>query len=241
MTGRMFPFITGTWNPVAGPCPYDCSYCWAKTLIKRHNYAKYQGRTVLDDRAMSKIPDKGFIFVQDMSDISVLMEPATSVLMNEFAKNKDATYLLLTKNPIWYLNMLSDGVNFPDNIVFGATIETNRKIPISKAPPPHTRFWGLQQVKEWIPDAKIFVSIEPIMDFDRDFLLPPLNLIHPWAVAVGYDNYHNCLPEPCLAKTQELIKALRARGITVYEKTLREAWSIERGVQLEVKGEEKLE
>jgi DNA repair photolyase len=219
---RMFPFITETWNPVAGPCPYDCSYCWAKTLIKRYSYAKYQGRIVLDDRAMSKIPDKGFIFVQDMSDISVLLEPATNVLMTEFSKNKEAQYLLLTKNPVWYLNMMTD-VHFPDNVIFGATIETDKQIPVSKAPSPSTRFWAMKQVKEWLPDAKTFISVEPIMDFSMDGLVRGILEAKPWAVAVGYDNYNNHLPEPSLEKTRALIDCLRSYGITVYEKTLREA------------------
>jgi hypothetical protein len=72
-------------------------------------------------------------------------------------------------------------------------------------------------------DLRKFISIEPIMDFDRECLLPWLNIVHPWAIAIGYDNYNNGLPEPPLAKTRELIESLRKRRITVYEKTLREA------------------
>lgn len=224
--GKMFPFITETWNPVAGSCPYDCSYCWAKSLIKRHSYAKYQGIPRLDDRAMSKIPDKGFIFVQDMSDISTLDADSARLLMTELAYRKNAEFLLLTKNPVWYLNMITPGnVDFPPNVIFGATIETNRDIDpkITLAPLSHTRFWGLEQVKKWLPSNRTFISVEPIMDFDVVEMNYKILDAKPWAVAVGYDNYHNNLPEPTLAKTKMLISGLRRNGVTVYEKTLREA------------------
>lgn len=221
----MFPFITGTWNPVRGPCPYDCSYCWAKSLIKRYGYVKYQGPTRLDEKAMWKIPDKGFIFVQDMSDISTLGAQDANILMAELKAHPKATYLLLTKNPIWYLNMFGEGVIFPDNIVFGATIETNEEIKCSQAPSPGARFWGLQHVHTWMPDAKTFISVEPIMEFNLYQMINGILDAKPWAVAVGYDNYRNRLPEPPLEKTRTLIKCLREAGITVYEKTLREAWN----------------
>jgi DNA repair photolyase len=218
----MFPFITETWNPIAGGCLFDCSYCWAKKLINQYNYAKYEGEARLDSKAMKKVPNKGFIFVQDMSDISNLEAKDTVTLMEIMGKNKEAIYLLLTKNPIWYLNMMSDSVTFPDNVVFGATIETNRKILQSKAPEPFTRFWGLKRVHDWIPDAKTFISVEPIMDFSMHEMVKSILEVKPWAVAVGYDNYNNDLPEPTLLKTTALIQCLESYGITVFRKTLRD-------------------
>ena len=38
------------------------------------------------------------------------------------------------------------------------------------------------------------------------------------------NNYRNKLPEPSLAKTEELIEDLESVGIKVYRKTMREAW-----------------
>ncbi len=232
--GKMFEFITETWNPVAGECPYDCYRdpvtlkpgCWAKKLISRYKYAKYQGPPRLDEKVMRKVPDKGFSFVQDMSDISTLGVEDTKRLLWEIKYNPDATYLLLTKNPIWYLNMLSADVSFPENVVFGATIETNEEIKCSKAPSPGARFWGLHHVHTWMPDAKTFISVEPIMEFNLDQMINGILDTKPWAVAVGYDNYYNGLVEPPLEKTRTLIKCLREAGITVYEKTLREAWNL---------------
>lgn len=221
--GKMFSFITGTFNPVAGECPFDCSYCWAKSLIKRYNYAKYQGPARLDEKAMRKIPDKGFIFVQDMSDISTLQRDDAITLNTELGLRTNATYLDLTKDPNWYYKMICKGVSFPENVIFGATIETDKTIKISKAPTPLARFNALEWLAKYFPN-RIFISIEPIMDFNMDTMVRHILKIRPWAVAVGYDNYHNNLPEPPLEKTRALIDRLRSYGITVYEKTLREAW-----------------
>jgi hypothetical protein len=76
-----------------------------------------------------------------------------------------------------------------------------------------------------VPRGRIFISIEPIMEFDYEPFVSKLLKMHPWAVAVGYDNYDNKLPEPLLAKTMQLIDRLEKAGIRVYRKTLREAWN----------------
>ena len=222
--GKMFPFITETWNPVAGACPFDCSYCWAKTLILRRGMVKYQGAPHLDEKAMQKIPHKGFIFVQDMSDISTLSLPDADRLISELSGHEEATYLLLTKNPDWYVMLSQHGVEFPNNVVLGATIETNRAIGVSKAPHPTERFRALAWLNHNLMMRRLFISIEPIMDFDRNYMLTNISLLRPSdGVAIGYDNYYNNLPEPSLAKTTELIESLEKRRIRVYRKTLREA------------------
>jgi DNA repair photolyase len=221
----MFPFVTATVNPVAGACPFECSYCWARSLIKRHGWEKYSGPARLDEKAMRKIPDRGFVFVQDMSDISILGLEDADRLVSALAENVEATYLLLTKNPQWYVFLSQHGVEFPKNVVLGATIETNRDTSAwSKAPYPYDRFNALNWINSNLVGARTFISVEPIMEFDRDELLPVLSLLRPSdGVAVGYDNYGNGLPEPSLANTMDLIASLRARRITVFEKTLREA------------------
>jgi len=67
--------------------------------------------------------------------------------------------------------------------------------------------------------------VEPIQDFNLDYFTERIIEIKPWAVAIGYDNYDNKLPEPSMAKTMQLIDRLEKAGITVYRKTLREAWN----------------
>jgi hypothetical protein len=62
------------------------------------------------------------------------------------------------------------------------------------------------------------------MEFSVGFFAS-LVAAEPRAVAIGYDNYDNKLPEPSLTKTLQLIDSLEKAGITVYRKTLREAWN----------------
>jgi hypothetical protein len=46
------------------------------------------------------------------------------------------------------------------------------------------------------------------MDFDESEFLRWIREINPMIVSVGYDNYHNNLPEPSLGKTLRLIGKL---------------------------------
>ena len=67
------------------------------------------------------------------------------------------------------------------------------------------------------------VSIEPIMDFDLQPLVRRIRQIGPEFIYIGFDNHGHHLPEPPLARTQELIQAL-GEFTEVRTKTLREAW-----------------
>ena len=223
MKNRMFPFITKTWNPLGGKCGFDCSYCWAKALIKQHGFKKYQGECFIDKKQINrKFTENDFVFVQDMNDISFYHKHLLDPLFEKI-RVSSAKFLMLTKNPDFYMCVWRE---LPQNVVIGATIETNRHYAdISKAPAPETRIDDMIRYYEEISIHQRFVCIEPIMDFDLDDFLDDLWNIDPYAVAVGYDNYSNHLPEPTLAKTEELIKALEKEGITVYRKTIRKAWN----------------
>jgi hypothetical protein len=126
-------------------------------------------------------------------------------------------FLFLTKNPARYLSC-EDGFSF--NMIFGATIETNRSTALfSNAPDPYERYTAMRDLQ--VERDQKFISIEPIMDFDLDTLAPMIYGINPYATAIGYDN-HNCnLPEPSLEKTMNLIARLE-KFTKVYRKTLRE-------------------
>jgi hypothetical protein len=106
---------------------------------------------------------------------------------------------------------------YPENVVFGATIETNRNYPVSKAPEPSERYKYMAD----LPYRNKLISIEPVMDFDLDVLAQWIKDIKPAIVYIGYDNYNNRLPEPSLSKTKQLITELQ-RFTRVRSKTLRE-------------------
>ena len=231
MKERMFEFITKTWNPLGGECLHKCLYCWSqsdKGLVKMYKLKKYVGSPRIDRNVFNrKFSQDDFVFVQDMSDLlakNILLMHIREVLF--YIRKSEATFLLLTKNPVRYFELYEQ---IPPNCVLGCTIESNFDfLNISKAPNQSDRlYWmtRLADVMQITHGNKLFVAIEPILEFDLiQFFNMLANWIKPWAVAIGYDNYDNHLPEPSLAKTLQLIDRLEKAGITVYRKTLREAW-----------------
>mgnify|MGYP001210632361 CR=1 FL=1 len=224
MTGKMFPFISSTWNPLGGKCRFDCSYCWAKNLINRYKFAKYTiSEMYVGTQINMKFKDGETVFVQDMNDISFCKPEVFKLLSDAISKQPKVDFLLLTKNPAWYLSV-EDMIT--PNMILGATIETDDYLVlqgVSKAPNPFDRLINMAQLRDKHPEYRLFVSVEPIMRFFKHFgplELEPLGL---WGVAVGYDNYHNGLDEPTLAETEALIKGLEDAGVKVYRKTIREA------------------
>lgn len=239
MTGeRMFPFITRTWNPIAGgfeyeenklaACSYLCDYCWARDLINRHRWEKYQGRIRIHEPEMKvNFKPEDFVFVCDMTDIGNPNVPRDVIIkvLNRIAEFPDTQFLLLTKNPYFYI-VWNDRI--PENCVLGATIESDDDVVTgySYAPGPMHRIQCMQAIANKLPHKR-FVCVEPIMKmspyFERELLkirLTPPNI----GVAVGYDNYDHKLPEPHLERTKLLIEELEANGVTVYRKTIRRAW-----------------
>lgn len=224
----MFPFINKTWNPFTGPCVFNCSYCWAKDYAKRFNWGKKYLKDAygIDEKQINrKFKPADFVFVQDMSDVSTAHYESVIRVMDRIKTFEKTNFLFLTKDPSCYLEWIKNDATFPPrNTVLGATIETTDATLIekySRAPHPYERLKALNEIND--KGFTTFVSIEPIMDFRREVFLPSLEIIRPWAVAVGYDNYDNGLIEPSLEKTMNLIESLEKRRINVYKKTLREA------------------
>lgn len=226
MTGRMFEFITKCWNPLGGECWYRCSYCWARALAKKHDMKKYQGEPRLYQRELEREfkPDD-FVFVCDMLDLFGDWVPSAEVIKVILSKigHSPATFLLLTKNPKRYLELLDF---LPKNVVLGCTIESDRNYPgLSYAGSQLSRLDWMAELSD-VTENRLFISVEPVLDFTETLFTHLLLRIRPWAVAVGMDNYANHLPEPPLAKTMELIGALERAGMTVFRKSLREAWNV---------------
>ena len=229
--GKMFEFITGTENPLGGSCPYGCTYCWTQGIKTRFEACrkKYQGKPFIDEKVLKKYHGSGeFIFVTDMRD---LFSPDVSIdqikkVFDWIDENYDSDFLLLTKNPDRYIELYNEQMLFLPNIILGVTIESNNSYDsISKAPSVHNRLYGAYSLSRLKDCPRIFISIEPILDFDKVFknFAITLEKIRPWGVAIGYDNYKNGLPEPPLEKTLSLIESLEESGIKVYRKSLRAA------------------
>jgi len=232
---RMFEFVTSTWNPLGGACPHQCIYCWSRRLERRYGLEKYQGRPRLIRKELNRrFRDGDFIFVCDMLDLFAEKVPARLIreILHKIREHPKTRFLLQTKNPRGYVPFLAFN-EIPRNAILGATIETDRfhfntpstlenYYEISSAVPPGWRLITMQRIAEAHTYHSLFISIEPILDFTEDFA-EQIRMVRPWAVAVGYDNYHNRLPEPPLEKTKRLIEDLE-EFTRVYRKTLRPAW-----------------
>lgn len=222
---KMFPFITCTWNPIVG-CLHDCVYCWARKLAEtklRHipRYNDFNPKLIVSELGR-KFAKESFVFISDMGDwLGEWVKEKWILEVIEATKDAlHVSFLSMTKNPDRYFKF-----HFPENITLGTTIETNRDLAysaLSEAPLPSRRLRAMRDLK--YGDNHCFIAVEPIIDFDLEDFSQQIIDIYPWAVAIGYDNYHNNLPEPSLTKTMELIGRLEKVGIRVYRKTLREAF-----------------
>jgi len=226
---RMFRIVTETWNPVTG-CEHGCRYCWARSLcIKRlskmhPHYAKHGFRPALNEGAFKrKFKPMTLVFVCSMGDLFgdwVPREWIERVVRYTWAFPR-TDFLFCSKNPIRYPEFLD--LFEPGHHILGTTTETNRDVIVkewSNAPLPSERYKAMVE----LDFPRKFLSIEPIMDFDLLALFEWIKDINPEYCEIGYDNYHNRLPEPSIRKTRRLISLKRRVGIDTREKTIRKAW-----------------
>lgn len=219
---KMFSEVTRTWNPVPG-CRHDCNYCFARELAEgrlRHLPRYADGFTPkLIEEELRRRFHKGLIFVCDMGDLFGEWVPGDWIrkVLDVVRQSPKAEFLFLTKNPARYHEFRDESL---PNVIWGATIETNRDIQgISQAPSPTRRYEEMTTLRSW---QRRIVSIEPIMDFDLQPLVRRIRQIGPEFIYIGFDNHGHHLPEPPLAKTLELIQALE-QFTEVRLKTIRKA------------------
>lgn len=140
--------------------------------------------------------------------------------IKEFPKTD---FLLLTKNPKDVIPYF-EYKEISSNVIIGATIESNRNYrAISKAPKNEERIVWMEWIAVNFKDARLMVSIEPILTFDIEIFGTYIKRIRPEFVYVGYDNYGHNLPEPLLSDTRTLIEEF-SKFTEVRLKTIRKAW-----------------
>lgn len=197
--GNMYNFCTHTWNAIKGKCPYDCEYCYMKVFP--------QGELRFDEKELkTDLGRNNFIFVGSSCDMFAETIPKEWILKvldycNKFPEN---TYLFQTKNPKRYFEFINE---FPPNCLFGTTIETNRQEEldkISKAPKVTERQYWIGEINF----GKVFLTLEPIMDFDLEVLVNWLKDIDPHFVNIGADSKGHNLPEPSKEKILKLVEEL---------------------------------
>lgn len=202
-SGNMYPWVSGTKNPIRGKCPHDCSYCYVKTSRVKH---LYQGEPYLVESFFKTGLGSGkTIFIGSCFDIfadKIYQKYPLWVgnILKHCKMYPDNIYLFQSKNThllYWY--------DLPKNSIVGTTAETNRSTSkISKADDPIVRLDWLHQIV-WL---KRMISIEPILDFDLDEFLSMLRYASPHFVSIGADSKGHHLPEPPPEKVKELIQEL---------------------------------
>lgn len=218
----MFDDINKTWNPVIG-CLHNCVYCWARRLAETRltHMEKYKDgfKPKLAEYELRKRFRKQYVFACDMGDLFGAWVPREWILkVIEAIRNSPSSYFLfLTKNPKRYYKFLDV---YPENLVLGATIETNRDYRVSCAPSQSERYKCMVE----LPYSRKLVSIEPIMDFNLDVFVQWIKDIAPVMVNIGYTKFNHHLPEPNLSKTRKLMKQLKS-FTRVKELRLREKYT----------------
>lgn len=215
--GNMYEFVTHTWNPLAGECPHGCSYC-STNKLKRYPgiVSKYSGEIRLHERELNTNLGTGnFIFVAAQNDLFANDVPIEYIKrIITYCSTFNNRYLFQTKNPKRILDF-----NLPKNSVVCTTIETNRWYPdiMNNSPYPKERAEAMQNASSLYP---VYVTIEPILDFDTDEMISLIKLFNPIQVNIGADSGHNNMPEPDEDKLITLIESLQAFTYVHREKNL---------------------
>jgi len=200
-SGNMYSFIDTTWNGISGKCPHDCSYCYVTAF---YNEMNPQRPMHLNEKALREDLGKGnFIFVGSGFDMFAKEVPDVWInLVLNHCKKFDNTYLFQSKDPYRFLSF-----SYPEKVVLGTTIETNRSTAaVSKAPSVQTRASAMSALR--MKGYRTMVTAEPIMDFDLEEFVALLKEASPEWINIGADSKHNNLPEPSAEKIGMLIMEL---------------------------------
>jgi len=213
------------WNVFVG-CKYHCIYCEKSFRLQmkrqKHNCMKCYNYVphFHPERLMQQLPrthGDQFIWACSSSDIAFAEKEWMEAILERIRQMPDRTFLFQTKNPICF-----ERYSWPENVVLDVTIETNQNEGyrlVSTAPLPSQRYQDYLK----IDFPRKFVTIEPILEFDMGILVDWIRNIGPERVYVGYDSKSCFLPEPELAKTEELEKQL-SKFTDVKIKEMRVAW-----------------
>lgn len=215
--GEMYDWVDCTYNPLAGACSHQCSYCYVNALKKRSPVImnKYSGEPRLDEGVLRKKIKPGTYFLCSCNDLfadNVTLDIIESVL--RWASNQNCRWIIQSKNPF---RIGSFTMQLPDASIIGTTIETNRDTrEISKAPLPIFRARCLGHIP---CNYKTFITIEPILQFDLEALLELIKRAEPDWVNIGADSKKSGLPEPTKEEIEALISGINSLGIPIRKKT----------------------
>ena len=215
-----------TWNVFKG-CRFNCVYCVQREQAKRQKHSckkcyNYDPH-IHSERLTEKFKAGETVFIAAMGDIVFATHEQWDAILEAIRNYPQTTFFLQSKNPQCFLR----GVVYPQNVILGTTIETNRNTyDYSDAISTVYRYEAMRELKH-----RKYISFEPIFDFDLDVLLGWAKEIAPEFVYVGYlDKLSRAkklqLPEPPLERVKELCWQL-AKFTEVRLKTIRKRWTEE--------------
>ena len=206
--GNMYQdWVNFIWNPLAGKCYHNCSYCSSNKLRNRFPILnkKYSGKPRIQENEMkTNLGKDNFIFVCAQNDLfakGVPVKVITDIL--NYCRKFDNKYLFQTKNP----SAINENY-LPDKSVICTTLETNRIYPeiMGNSPTPDIRADAMNTLSHYGIDT--YITIEPIMKFDLKTFVYWIKACNPLGVWVGADSGCNNLPEPSKKKILQLITEL---------------------------------
>lgn len=212
--GNMYDWVTHTHAHIGGECLHKCDYCYVDNP-RFGRPGKYQGELrLLEDEFAVKYGTGKTIFIDNMNDLWSEAVPADWIMlvMKHCKKFPENTYVFQTKNPFRYL-YFEDVL--PKNHVLGFTLETNREELLKKHSHAPTGISRVASMARLAIGHKVFMTIEPIMDFDLDVLDFILNKVRPDWVNIGADSKDHGIEEPSKEKILELIQMIGDKGIEV--------------------------
>lgn len=193
--GNMYSWVTHTWNTVKGECPHGCTYCYMK------RWGKQKPVHFDESELKTDLGTGNFIFVGSSCDMFAKDIPEDWILKTlKHCEKFDNTYLFQTKNPANIRRIL------PDKSRVCVTIETNRWYPeiMKQSPKPELRVNEIMLIRH-----PVYITIEPILDFDLDDMMRMMYDCSPQQINIGADSGNNNLPEPSKDKLEQLIFALK--------------------------------
>lgn len=209
--GNMYDFITHTFNPIIGICQHECGYCYVPKMCNKLKPVRLEANAL-----KGSLEKDNFIFVGSGTDVfaqNVPSEWITEVL--DYCDKFDNKYLFQSKNPMRFMEFITHPV-FKKSVIC-TTIESNRHYAGSKAPTIEERVSAIEIIKSEYPTIEIYITIEPIMDFDLSELTDLIKRCTPVQVNIGADSKRSKLPEPTRNQILNLIDRL-SQFTTVEEK-----------------------
>lgn len=212
------------WSTHRG-CGFDCVYCSSKRLNVRFGGNPTEVRRLKGEWNGKMFPlrelPSGGIFVNpycDMfglpkEDITAILTHCGFALWNE---TEPTTFIFQTKDPAKYFDYLD---MIPEGSWLGTTIASNyNRLQIEpNAPLISERYFAMKELRK-SGKYNLFITIEPIMEFDYRALMDIIYPSTPDLIFIGADTGNNNLPEPTSDEVMELITELR-KITTVYLKS----------------------